>query len=254
MDRFFIPGIDPHLSRYLASCSRQSSTRIPHMGLNDALRWLWRFVLPVVVVLAALVYGILRQLYATFYGRLGASPEDVGLGYQQMLSLSTVTILAIVVVSGAFFLARFFLIRSNVLKVKYRQNASILGAVLAVLLLAGGVWWLFAQTNDGATRAYLGQPVTSAGVGDIQVLGLRAEPAIIEWSAKPTGPDTISGHCLMYLGTADGAAVFFDPGPAIRTIRLPVSAITVTIYRVLPQPDGTNPAAACSGGRLVPAS
>ena len=227
----------------------------PPVGLKDELRWLWKYALPAAPILAVLVYGILRQLYATFYGTLGASPEEVGLGYQQMLSLSAVAILAFVLLGGAFFLIRFPLMRTNVLKTSDRKTASAVGAVLTALVFVAGIWWLFQQAKDSAARAYQGQPVTSVNVGDIQVLGLRAEPATVQWSAKPpNGPDTISGHCFMYLGTADGAAVFFDPGPEIRTIRLQVSEIIVTVYRALPQAGGGTPAAACSVGRLVPAS
>jgi hypothetical protein len=223
--------------------------------LDVGLRWLWKLVLPAAAVFAVLVYWILRQLYATFYGVLGASPEEVGLGYQQMVSLSTVALLAIVLIGGVLVLIRTLLVRSNLLQARHRTRVSIAGAVVAVLILAAGVGWLFAQAKHDAALAYDGQPVTSVNLGGIELLELRAEPASIEWAANPpSGPDTVSGHCLMYLGTADGVSVFFDPGPEIRTIRLQLSEITVTLYRALPQPGGGSPAAACSGGRLQPAS
>lgn len=222
------------------------------MDLKDELRWLWKYGLPAAPILAVLVYGILRQLYAKFYGTLGASPEEVGLGYQQVLALSGVAILVFTLVGGAFFLLRFPLLRANVIKSEQRKRVSLAAAVLTVLFLAAGTWWLDHQTGDSAGRAYRGQAVTSVNFGGVQVLGLRAEPALVQWFNKPpTGEDTISGHCLMYLGTADGVDVFFDPGPGPqRTIRLQASAIVMTVYRAVPRPSGRNAPAVCSGGEV----
>ena len=42
------------------------------MDLGDELKLAWKYGLPAASALAILVYGLLRQLYATFYGRLGA--------------------------------------------------------------------------------------------------------------------------------------------------------------------------------------
>lgn len=222
------------------------------MDLKAELRWLWKYGLPAAPILAVLVYGILRQLYAKFYGTLGASPEEVGLGYQQVLALSGVAILVFTLVGGAFFLLRLPLLRTNVIKSEQRLGVTIAGAVLTVLFLAAGTWWLDHQTGDSASRAYRGESVTSVNFGGVQVLGLRAEPALIQWFSKPpAGTDTISGHCLMYLGTADGVDVFFDPGPGSqRTIRVQASAIVMTVFRAVPDPSGRNAPAVCSSGQV----
>jgi hypothetical protein len=53
--------------------------------------WTWlapQYLLPAASLTGLLIYGLVRQLYAIFYGRLGATPEDVGLGYSEILSLS----------------------------------------------------------------------------------------------------------------------------------------------------------------------
>lgn len=77
-----------------------------------AVRALGRFLLPAVPVLGLIVYGVLRQLYALFYGSLGASPEEVGLGYSEILALSAlgvvwISVLALpVLVAFAVFGAR----------------------------------------------------------------------------------------------------------------------------------------------------
>lgn len=221
------------------------------IDFRGELRWLWKYALPAAPILAVVVYGVLRQLYASFYGTLGASPEEVGLGYQAVLALSGVALLVFVLLTGAFFLLR-FPGRRMAISTMQRRALSILAPVLSVLVLIAGMWWLYDQTQQSAARAYQGEAVTSVNVSVIQVLGLRAEPALIQWLSKPpNGQDILAGHCLMYLGTADGVDVFFDPGPGfVRTIRLQASAINVTVYRGIPAPGGGFTAAACAGGQV----
>jgi hypothetical protein len=216
------------------------------MNLKDEFRWLWKYGLPAAPIFAVIVYGVLRQLYATFYGTLGASPEEVGLGYQEVLALSGAAMFAFALPIGAFALVR--------LKFKTgpQRRVSIVAAVLvAPVLIAAGISWLYQQTKADAARAYQGGEVTSVNFGGIQVLGLRAEPALVQWSGTPPQGEDISGHCLMYLGTANGFDVFFDPGPgAIRTIRLQASAIVLTVYRAVPGPSGGDAHPTCSGGQV----
>ncbi|MBJ7608942.1 MAG: hypothetical protein JF887_05865 [Candidatus Dormibacteraeota bacterium] len=198
------------------------------------------------------MYGLLRQLYAKFYGSLGASPEEVGLGYQQVLALSGVALLAFALIAGAVFLLRFPLRHVKVIKKRPRPWVAIGRASLSALFVVGGTWWLDVQAGDSATRAYHGHAVTSVNIAGLQVLGLRAEPATIQWYQKPPlGEDTISGRCLMYLGVADGVDVFFDPGPGkLRTIRLQASEIVVTTFRGVAN-QGPGEGTACLQGTPV---
>jgi hypothetical protein len=214
------------------------------------LHWLWKYGLPAAPILAVLIYGILRQLYATFYGTLGAQPEEVGLGYQQVLSLSGVAILILALVTTAFLLVRLPLLQTRLNSTPGRMVST----ALAALSLIGGLWWMHHQAQTSAGRAYEGHAVRSVNISALQVLGLRAEPSLVQWSDKiPSGADTISGHCLMYLGSADGVAVFFDPGPhSVRTIRLQTSAIVVTAYRTVPGTHHPAAQAGCSGGKVSP--
>jgi hypothetical protein len=223
------------------------------MNPGDELKLAWKYGLPAASVLAVLVYGLLRQLYATFYGRLGASPEEVGLGYQPVLALSGLAILLLVFATAVSLLVRWPIL--GVEHARKRAGASAAGALLSALLILAVAWWL----NDRAARdgdaAFRGVPVHSVNIGPVQVLGLRAEPALVQWSDKPpAGLDTVSGHCLMYLGAADGVDVFFDPGPGpTRTIRLQAHAITVTVFRTIAR-AGHGVDAVCSGGTIVPRS
>src|SRR2546423_13702071 len=61
------------------------------------LQALWTYGVPAASISGLLVYGLLRQLYAHFYGSLGASPEEVGLGYGEPLALSGIAILWVLV-------------------------------------------------------------------------------------------------------------------------------------------------------------
>lgn len=59
------------------------------------------YALPAVPLLGLIAYGFLRQIYVVFYGSLGASPEDVGLGYSQILGLSAFAVVGIGVLGAA---------------------------------------------------------------------------------------------------------------------------------------------------------
>jgi hypothetical protein len=49
--------------------------------------------LSVVTVLGLCLYGFLRYVYARFYSPLGVKPEEVGLGYGEILSQSVMGLL-----------------------------------------------------------------------------------------------------------------------------------------------------------------
>lgn len=60
----------------------------------------------VLAVLGLLFYAVLRIAYSVFYGRFGLSPDDLGLGYVELLLQSIVgtSIVLVVALAGAFVL------------------------------------------------------------------------------------------------------------------------------------------------------
>jgi hypothetical protein len=211
---------------------RDRSTAVADaVGIPDDLRKIWTYVIPAASVIGLLVYGMLRQLYATFYGSLGASPEEVGLGYSETLSLSGIAVLWIVVMPAGL----------AALVPSLRPGRPHYGVriLTSLLLLALGAVLLYWATWSAAGRAYDGRAVTSVNVGPLQVLGLRAEPATFWWRAgrEAADPDLAPGTCVLYLGQANGTTVLYDPGPGIiRTIRVQTSDVLIDVARADRQP------------------
>jgi hypothetical protein len=64
---------------------------------------IWEVLIPVLIpILGGVIYAGLRKAYLSFYSRFGASPEDVGLNYIQVLAGSALSILALSLVIALF--------------------------------------------------------------------------------------------------------------------------------------------------------
>jgi hypothetical protein len=98
------------------TASRNRVSVTPMIALGT---WALGNPLSAVTALGLLVYGFLRYVYARFYSPLGVKPEEVGLGYAEILSQSVVGLLlfsavmflllfigAIAVISGSLVLFR----------------------------------------------------------------------------------------------------------------------------------------------------
>ena len=206
-------------------------------GTPGLMQGLWTYVIPAASVIGILVYGMLRQLYATFYGSLGASPEEVGLGYSETLSLSGMAVLWVLVLPPAIVFLCARLIPS--LREGAHRHVRQIAPPLAVLLLVVGVAAMCWATWDAAGRAYDGRAVTSVNFGPVQVLGLRAEPATVSWRSGATSadPSIAPDTCLLYLGQANGTTVLYDPGPpTIRTIRVQTADVIIDVVRAEREP------------------
>jgi hypothetical protein len=216
-----------------------SHVTAPGDALPGQLRVVWTYVIPALSALGLLVYGLLRQLYAHFYGSLGASPEEVGLGYSETLALSGIAVLWVLVLPPVLVVLVLGLVPRRRRGKPVHQWVRLLAPPLAALLLVLGAGLLIQGTWEATGRAYDGRAVTSVNIGALQVLGLRAEPATVWWMAsrQVEDPALVSGECLLYLGQANGTTVLYDPGPpTVRTIRVQTSDVVVDIARAERQP------------------
>jgi len=175
-------------------------------------------------------------MYASFYGTLGASPEEVGIDATQAITVSAVPILAALLLSA--------LVRVAAGTARGRARIATYAAlVIALVSVTVFVEW---QTNSKTSAAYAGERVTSVNIGPIQVLALRAEPAHVRWigSVPPGEERPIDEHdCYMYLGQSNSVVVLFDPGPtsgeAVRTLRFPQGDVAVEVVRGEHQATGS---------------
>ena len=190
---------------------------------------------PIWAVLTLVGYGVLRQLYANFYGTLGASPEDVGVDATQALTVAAVPLLTLLVLVAVAHEA----LRRG--RTDRRQLTRTLRASIVALVVVGGTalalwsWW---QTSVASAAAYRGSLISSVNIGPVQVLALRAEPVQVTWiGSLPAGatPPVSGDDCFMYLGQANGSVVLFDPGPesgeAVRTLRFPADDVALAVVR-----------------------
>lgn len=265
------------------------------------------YVLPAIPLLGLIAYGFLRQIYVIFYGSLGASPEDVGLGYSQILGLSAFAVvgigllgagLVVVLSIVAFVIDRSPIPAQGRVVMEHLPEIVVALSVIALAACASLLWphrgqglvllvvalvvvglvvrWpplmrhvvlsisVFAVTaylitgmvlsnraEEAATYAFHGYAVRGVGALGVEVLGLFAEPTSVVWADGHTpSDDHLSGHCVMYLGQANGIDVFYDPGPPVaQTFRVQASAVILSTARAEVAPE-QHYEPYCSNGRL----
>jgi hypothetical protein len=233
-----------------------SSGVAPGSDVRNRWRLVWTYVIPAASTIGLLVYGMLRQLYAHFYGSLGASPEEVGLGYSETLALSGMAVLWVLILPPALVLLGLQVVPRRRRERPADHWVRLFAPPLALLLLVLGAAVLIGGTWEATGRAYDGRAVTSVNIAELQVLGLRAEPATVWWkTGREVGdPALTSGECLLYLGQANGITVLYDPGPpTIRTIRLQTADVVVDVARAEHQPGqrGQRGGARCEDHRVA---
>lgn len=90
----------------------QSPTPTPQGLTGQVSKWIVSNLVTSYTLLGLFIYALLRISYSLFYGRFGVSPEEVGLGFAEILSQAAVGILFVfaiqfVVVLPWVFLGRY---------------------------------------------------------------------------------------------------------------------------------------------------
>jgi cbb3-type cytochrome oxidase subunit 3 len=221
------------------------------------LDWLVRVAAPLLGLTGAVLYGVLRLSYLTFYLQVRATPEEVGYGYVEILATQLIGAIELVLfVMVLIFLGvlvsryvtgmaralrhagwpgpRFTASRENLLRVAGR---SAIAAVVLVVVLLPCIAWLYGAE---AKKGFAVRNVYPQGFIVLPVLAVQAVPAKVEWVSE-TAPASIENReCLLYLGANDGTAVFYDVHTE-ESLRLPTSAISVTLPLWYRTPGGCYP-------------
>jgi hypothetical protein len=167
-----------------------------------AARTLSPFLLPAVPVLGLIIYGILRQLYALFYGSLGASPEEVGLGYSEILALSALGVVWVsalafpVLLAFAIFAARDRIDRADYILCNFPWLSTLsagVGSIAVALIL-----W-FVIVPQGRIRDL--QVLVSVGVV-LVLMALLMHRATRVRHHRPVLGATLFVIYALFLGTA----------------------------------------------------
>jgi hypothetical protein len=206
-----------------------------HDGDSD---WLARFAdtNPVFVLslIGALAYFVARSAQTSFYNSFGVEPEDVGLGYTETLIRAAWALLALIIVVGAISFVLLHPWRYDKLRGKQERIgpwARWVGAstIFSLLVLAGGVPFGYDYPVDDVKN---GEPVNPPGLALSAIprfitnpLGLRVVKVHVSWIDE-MHPAYDFRDEVMYLGRANGIAVFFDPTKT-RTVRVPESHIVI---------------------------
>jgi hypothetical protein len=200
-------------------------------------------------VLGIVMYIMLRFSYFVFYNHFGVSPEEVGLGYIEILVRSGPTLIVAVAISvGLTALCLRFALRIEGREL-HRYLLFGVVAILAVILVGGPV-----RANRLARVVQDGTPIHPLTVGEllgIQVDYVSVEPvssapaedgpadpadqrqqpadqeAVADQAGAEEPPADLSQRTsLLYFGQANGIAVLYDHAQQ-QLIRVPMSEITM---------------------------
>jgi hypothetical protein len=195
------------------------------------LKWAAENPLPALTLTGAALYIVLRESYVIFYSRFGVDPEDVGLGYVQVLTqvaTGSLLILAFIVSQAV---AYFWLYKrdpqeSSTGRTRFLILGQVLGMVLLIIALSfSTAFRLSSHVRSGSAIAPTGFDL-SAFVNNI--LAVRVPQVQVYWAdERATSAARWSGaRSLMYLGQASGVSVFYDPARR-ETLRLPSGSVVV---------------------------
>lgn len=197
--------------------------------------WAWvKSRAPALTLVGLALYIFMRLGAELFLNRLGFTPEDVGLGYAEMLGRAISPLLGILVVSAVVSIA-FLFVLPPVLRYWYRlsgQSAKegtlsdrmerlrsrvvVLVIFIFVVLPPFSAWY-------GAGSAEEGIPITAEWPN----YPWRAEPALIHWLDRSHIHPIAEGQCVLYLGQADGFVALYDPTGEGSSWRLPEGAVAI---------------------------
>jgi hypothetical protein len=199
--------------------------------------WLAANPLILLTIAGAGFYAAVRFGQTTFYARLGLTPQDVGLGRIETLTLA---------IGLAFYLVLFAAILVGVptlltwvaLRVgrvglwpagpPRFARATLIAVVLFFSVSTGffSIVWFWGQATAAANDVEAGKPVRLSFLSDT---GIHAEKARITWIGDaPEALTDLSTHDLMFLGQSVGTVVLYDVDDK-QSVRIPSSNVAVSI-------------------------
>jgi len=168
-------------------------------------------VAPVVGLAALVVYGVLTLAYSRFYRELGINPGDVGLetgaGLRGVAGVSIVLALAVTAL-GLIWLA------AAHGREPTRRTVRVSVSLLTAAVLCWFTVTLVRSADQQADRVKEGRWLQPMEVLDLEVLGVRADPAYIRPistnAVASEIADATGGHLLFYIGQASGTLILYD--------------------------------------------
>jgi hypothetical protein len=168
--------------------------------------------------------------YAQFYGVFGVTPEDVGIGYAQTLTQSSMALIYSLSI-GVLLVVPLWLFHQDLPE---ESLTSALGSfarrylqlILSIVVLALAVL-LLAPAHVLRGRVLKGEPIEAntsftPGLGWGTLLGITVHSVSLDWleGNPPASVRLAKKHRLMYLGRSGSTVVLYDVD-GTRTLRLP---------------------------------
>jgi hypothetical protein len=188
--------------------------------------------LSAVAVIGSAMYVMLQALYVEFYDDFGVRPEQVGLDRAAVVSRAAAIALAVLIL---------FVVGAVVLKLTHLQEksgikkAGAIAAIVVIVAVVAGYFWVRGQVvEDEARKVTLGQTVN--GFGPLNLVDVRAYPALVKWIGDPDArPNILKENEMMFLGLGAAGAVFYTE--KCTTIVIPTAAVEIQLLSQGPNPS-----------------
>jgi hypothetical protein len=225
----------------------------------------WLSYLPslpaVAAVLGLVAYAGLRFAYTRFYSPIGVLPEEVGIGYAQVLAYAGPSLLLVLFVVGYFAGYLYFLFsqaerrgrqRARAMKkagsssddddndyddgtkskksrlARRRRWVIIVVVGYGVTGLLAAILTLGIKASSRGEAMHDGRRVEPVQLLGIEVLSVWATPATLHSTESQPSASlaALENRCVLYLGRAEGTAILFDQVDDV-VLRVPDGAIVL---------------------------
>lgn len=193
-----------------------------------------RSLVPTVIGASAALVGYvalpwLRMQFAGLYGALGSTPEELGIGYIDILLRS---VFAMFFALGPIFALTVWTVlnRTQVPGTfkQYSTSRQGLAAAVVVIWMLGFLFFLAGRVTTLESVARSGGTVTTVDMVPFgSLIDIVIRPARVIWATDPALTSTI-GRCEMFLGESGGKTILYDPRHE-EAIRVPGNLVVVAV-------------------------
>jgi hypothetical protein len=215
-----------------------------------------KYAVPLVGLVGAALYGVLRLAYLFFYLHLRTTPEEVGYGYSEILASQLIGAIELVLMITAILFVLGLALRYVISALRVAAKRSHKGpdptaqdqapelprlaarsAIAAVILVLAGLPVLAWAEGAEAAKGFTVRNVYVLGTIRLPVLAVQAVPAEVHWVDGDAAPGLGDRPCLLYVGRAADTSVFYDVQTQ-ESVRIPSSDIVVTLQNTTSVPVG----------------
>jgi hypothetical protein len=192
----------------------------------------------VLAITGLVAYVMLRAAYLRFYGEFGLAPDDLGLGYVELLTQSA-TALVVPIAYGLPLLALYVVFTRSRGNTRPPADAAgrprswlTLAPVLLLIVVGAGGFLVVHPASQDAQAVVAGNAVRPSKLLGVRLTSWGAEAATLSWTTNKISPTLrpLAHSCLMYLGESDNTLFVYSPHAlGRRTFLIPAALAVVRI-------------------------